>query len=206
MTSPFPGGSDTLSPGFYSKQIFPMALSLQEQLLQAGLTDKKKVKQAKKEKHQKVKLQQRHKVVETDENKIAAEKAQAEKRERDRLLNLETKKTAEKKAIAAQVKQLIELNKQPKGRGDLVCNFTHGTLIKRLHVDQLTQKRISQGKFAIVTLAGGYEIVPMQVADKISERDPDSVVYRADAIEQAESASDDDDWYADYQIPDDLTW
>jgi uncharacterized protein YaiL (DUF2058 family) len=55
-----------------------MALSLQEQLLKAGLTDKKKVTQAKREKHKKVKQQQRHKVVEVDENKAAAERVLAE--------------------------------------------------------------------------------------------------------------------------------
>lgn len=182
-----------------------MALSLQEQLLQAGLTDKKKAKQVKREKHKKVKHQQKHKVVETDEAKLAAEKVKTEKLEKDRQLNLKAKQRAEEKALKAQIKQLIELNKQPKGKGDIVCNFTDNNVIKRMYVDQLTQNRISQGKLAIVKFQGGYEIVAVQVADKISQRDEQAVVYRADTLVE-EQSSEEDDWYADYQIPDDLSW
>lgn len=184
-----------------------MALSLQEQLLQAGLTDKKKAKQVKREKHKKIKHQQKHKVVETDEAKSAAEKSKNEKQEKDRQLNLQAKEKAEAKALKAQIKQLIELNKQPKGKGDIVCNFTDNNVIKRIYVDQLTQNRISQAKLAIVKFQGGYEIVPIQIADKIAQRDEQSVVYRADTLDIEQAAdSEEDDWYADYQIPDDLTW
>lgn len=182
-----------------------MALSLQEQLLQAGLADKKKAKQVKREKHKKVKQQQKHKVVEVDENKIAAEQALAEKREKDRLLNLQSKQLAEEKAVKAQIKQLIEINKQPKGKGDIACNFTDNNVIKRIYVDKVTQNRISQGKLAIVKFEQGYEIVPVQVADKISQRDKLAVVYRADVLVE-ETKSEEDDWYAEYEIPDDLSW
>ena len=184
-----------------------MALSLQDQLLKAGLTDKKKAQKVKREKHKKVKHQQKHKVVDVDENKLAAEKARQEKIEKDRQLNLKAKEEADKKAVTAQIKQLIELNRQPKDKGDIVCNFTDGTLIKRIYVDQATQNRISSGKLAIVKLLEGYEIVPMPVADKIAERDESVVLYRADKLEESDTASsEEDDWYADYQIPDDLTW
>lgn len=185
-----------------------MALSLQDQLLKAGLTDKKKAKQVKKEKHKKVKHQQKHKVVEVDENKLAAEKALKEKQEKDRQLNLKAKEEADKKAVVAQIRQLITINKQPKDNGDIACNFTDGTVIKRVYVNQATQNRIAAGKLAIVKLDDGYEIVPMPVAEKISQRDEQCVVYRADQVEDAktETNSEEDDWYADYEIPDDLTW
>ena len=185
-----------------------MALSLQEQLLQAGLTDKKKAQQVKREKHKKNKHQKKHKVVEQDANKAAVEQAKAEKLAKDRELNQQAKAEAEKKSIAAQVRQLITLNRQPKGKGDIACNFTDDGKIKRIYVDQATQNRISQGKLAIVKLDSNYEIVPMPVADKIAERDEPSVVYRADQIEENTSttSAEEDDWYADYQIPDDLTW
>lgn len=181
--------------------------SLQDQLLKAGLTDKKKVKQAKKEKHKKVKAQQKHKVVEVDEAKLAADAALAEKKAKDQALNKQAKELAEQKAITAQVKQLIEINKQPRKVGDIACNFTDGNLVKRIYVEQNVQNHISKGKLAIVKFGDGYELVPMPVADKIAERDLDTVVYRADKIESAETASsEEDDWYADYEIPDDLSW
>lgn len=185
-------------------------MSLQDQLLKAGLTDKKKANQAKKALHKKTRHQQKHKVGEVDEAKQAAEKNRALKLEKDRKLNLDAKEVAEKKAVKAQIKQLIELNKQPKGKGDIACNFPHNNVVKRLFVDQKTQNRISQGKLAIVSLGDGYEIVPMPVADKISLRDANCVVYRAAAKEQAEAmnnaSEEENDWYADFEIPDDMAW
>lgn len=184
-----------------------MALSLQEQLLKAGLTDKKKVKQLKQQKHKQAKAQQKHKVVETDQAKLAAAAAIEAKKIKDRELNQQTKIEAEKKAVIAQIKQLIEVNKQPRGKGDVVCNFTDGTLIKRMYVNAETQKHISQGKLAIVKFEQGYELVPMPVADKIAERDAACVVYRSDSISaEDQRSSQEDDWYADYKIPDDISW
>ncbi|WP_299071659.1 DUF2058 domain-containing protein [uncultured Paraglaciecola sp.] len=189
-----------------------MALSLQEQLLKAGLTDKKKAKQVRQQKSKKAKAQKNHNIVETNEAKLAAEALVEAKKAKDRELNKQSKQEAEKKALVAQIKQLIEVNKQPKFSGskreeEVVCNFTDGTLIKRMYVSQTTQKHISQGKLAIVKLNQGYELVPMPVANKIAERDETCVVYRADNISEADqSSSEADDWYADYEIPDDLSW
>jgi uncharacterized protein YaiL (DUF2058 family) len=184
-----------------------MALSLQEQLLKAGLADKKKAKQIKQQKHKQAKAQQRHKVVETNESKLAADQAVEAKKAKDRELNLKTKHEAEKKAVTAQIKQLIEVNKQTRRKGDIVCNFSDNNVIKRMYVDQSTHKSITQGQLAIVKLNGGYELVPTPVADKIAERDDTCVVYRADVLpEQQEKNSQEDDWYGNYEIPDDLSW
>ena len=189
-----------------------MALSLQEQLLKAGLADKKKAKQVRQQKHKQAKAQQRHKVVETNEAKLAAEQSAEVKKVKDRQLNQQAKQEADKKAIVAQIKQLIEVNKQPKFAGkrnedEVVCNFTDGTLIKRMYVSQSTNKHITQGKLAIVKLNDGYELVPMPVANKVAERDESAVVYRADNISESDQkSSEDNDWYAEYEIPDDLSW
>lgn len=180
--------------------------SLQEQLLKAGLADKQKANKIKKEKHKKIKAKQKHKVEHTNEAKALADKAIADKKQKDLALNQQRQQEAEVKAIAAQIKQLIEMNKQPRG-GDVACNFTDGTLIKRIFVDDRTQKAISLGKLAVVRFNDGYELVPMPVADKIQQRDEDTVVYRVDELEQQETtSSEEDDWYADYEIPDDLMW
>lgn len=184
-----------------------MAGSLQDQLLKAGLTDKAKVKKAKKDRHKQVKAKQKHKIETVNESKVTAQAAMAEKKAKDQALNAEAKALAEQKAIAAQVKQLIALNKQSRGKDEVACNFTDGTLIKRIYVSQQVQRHISQGKLAIVKLGAAYELVPMPVADKIVQRDEASVVYRADIKDnKPEQTSEEDDWYADYQIPDDLSW
>ena len=185
-----------------------MALSLQDQLLKAGLADKKKAVKIKNEKRKKNKINKKHKIVEVDENSQAAKDALEAKKTKDRELNAKAKQVADEKAIQAQIKQLIEVNKQPKNNGEVACNFTDDNKIKRLFVNEVTNKHVSQGKLAIVKSGESYEIVPTPVADKIAERDEDSIVYIASAEVQAENkgSSEEDDWYADYEIPDDLSW
>jgi uncharacterized protein YaiL (DUF2058 family) len=51
-----------------------------------------------------------------------------------------------------------------------------------------------------------YELVPTPVADKIKQRMPDSVIYQATEVPEEKLNSEEDDWYADYDIPDDLVW
>ncbi|GAB3035772.1 DUF2058 domain-containing protein [Bowmanella dokdonensis] len=185
-----------------------MALSLQEQLMKAGLADKQKVQKVKTEKRKQAKQQKKHKLQPADEARLAAEQALEAKKAKDRELNEQARLEAEKKAVGAQIKQLIETNRQPKNTGDIACHFTDGNKVKQLYVNALTQKRISQGKLAIVKLAESYEIVPMPVADKIAERDEQVVLYRADKLESSanDKSGEEDDWYAEYDIPDDLMW
>jgi uncharacterized protein YaiL (DUF2058 family) len=45
--------------------------------------------------------------------------------------------------------------------------------------------------------------VPAPVAEKIAQRDVDSVVHLNQKVEMQENENDP---YADFQIPDDLTW
>ncbi|MBF7072923.1 DUF2058 domain-containing protein [Glaciecola sp. MH2013] len=184
-----------------------MALSLQDQLLKAGLADKKKAKKIKQEKHKQVKAKQKHKAVIEDEAKIAASEALEAKKSKDRLLAKKQKEERLQKEIAAQVIDLIKVNAQSRKKGDLVLNFTVDNLVKRMYVDQKMHKLVTQGRLSVVSYEPDvYELVPTPVADKIKQRMPESVIYQATEIEQDKNESDDDDWYADYEIPDDLVW
>jgi uncharacterized protein len=176
--------------------------SLQDQLLKAGLIDAKKAKQAQKDQRKNTKMQHKSKEVVTSEAKLAVQQALLEKQEKDRVLNAEREAQAQKKAIAAQIKQLIILNKQPRS-GDLAYNFTDGKTIKKIMINATLQKRLLNGQLAIAKLAEGYELVPSVVANKIIERDPSVIVSQ---LAQTAAQPGDEDPYADYQIPDDLMW
>ena len=102
-------------------------MSLQDQLLKAGLIDDKKANKIKKNKHKQTKQKQKNKIETTDEAKLAAQQTQAGKAQRDRQLNQQRKAEAERKAIAAQVRQLVEMNRQPRDEGDITYSFTDGT-------------------------------------------------------------------------------
>ena len=82
-------------------------MSLQDQLLKAGLIDDKKAKKIKKAKHKQAKQVQKSKIAAADDTKLAAQRAQSEKVERDRQLNLQHKAEMEKRAIGAHIRQLV---------------------------------------------------------------------------------------------------
>ncbi|MFT5484936.1 MAG: hypothetical protein ACI9GW_003605 [Halieaceae bacterium] len=177
--------------------------SLQDQLLKAGLTDKKQLKKVKKE-QSKLKNLQRHGNVATEEGvKELAQKALAEKSRRSRELAQQQNAQTEKKAVAAQIRQLIELNRQPRQGAEIPYNFTDGKLIKKVLVTQKMQVHLANGNLAIVKFGDYYELVAGSIADKISQRDAGTVVMRNDP---SAVVVDEDDPYADYHIPDDLMW
>ncbi len=179
--------------------------SLQDQLLKAGLIDTKKAKQANKDKRKETNVARRSNEEKVDEIKQSAEQARIEKAERDRELNRQRDLELQQKAIAAQIKQLIENHRQPKGSGkdEVEYNFTDGKLIKKMRVSPLVLEQIVRGILGVVKLGDSYEVVPRVVADKIAQRDAKFVVV---ANTKVESKVDDDDPYKDYVIPDDLMW
>ena len=177
--------------------------SLQDQLLKAGLVNKKKVKQAERNK-QKVDKQKRQGEDVVDEAKASAEAARIAKLEKDKIHNEKIKEEAQTKALQAQIKQLILGHGIDRKYGDIDYNFTDGNKVKRIQVESLMQHQLSRGMLAIAKIDTQYFVLPGVVADKIRERDASSIVYQADLA--AKEAVEEDDPYADYQIPDDLMW
>ncbi|MDH5548016.1 MAG: DUF2058 domain-containing protein [Gammaproteobacteria bacterium] len=179
-----------------------MSNSLFDQLQKSGLVDKKKAQKAKQNQYKSKKQKTKKGAApELDEAKLLAQKAHAEKVERDRLLNQQRKEEAERKAIVAQIRQLIETNCVKDRDGDIVYNFSDANLVKRLYVSEQVHKNLSSGRLAIVRLDEKYELVPTPVADKIKQRDESYVVTT-----EKTATMDEDDAYADYKIPDDLMW
>jgi len=180
-----------------------MANAFQEQLLKAGLVDSKKVKKVKQEQYKKQKQQGKQPTPAADDARVLAQKAQAESVERDRELNRQRKQEADRKAMVAQIRQLITMNAQPRDDGELVYNFSDQSLVKKLYVSPQTQAAIIGGRLCIVRLEQVYELVPRAVADKIAQRDASYVIVCNDSETNSVDA---DDPYAQYQVPDDLMW
>ncbi len=181
-----------------------MGNSLRDQLLKAGLVDKQKLKQVEREKHKQAR-QRRSGGAAANAGKQQADRALAEKAARDRELNRQRAAQAERKAIEAQIRQLIEANRLPKNDGDIAYNFLDGTKVRRLYVTAATHQQLVHGKLAIAKLNGRYDIVPKDVADKIRQRDAAYVVERQGQGQEPQPP-DANDPYADYQVPDDLMW
>ncbi|HBL4908328.1 DUF2058 domain-containing protein [Enterobacter hormaechei] len=176
-------------------------LTLQEQMLKAGLVSSKKMA--------KVQRTAKKSRVQAREAREAVEENKKTQLERDKQLSEQQKQAVLAKEFRAQVKQLIEMNRITVAKGNITFNFTDGNLIKKIEVDKQTQTQLINGRLAIARLvinAKGdcdYAIIPAVVADKIAQRDADSIVLNS-ALSQEEQ--DEDDPYADFKIPDDLMW
>jgi hypothetical protein len=95
------------------------------------------------------------------------------------------------------------MNRVKRKQGDVAYQFTDGTKIKKLYITQQLQNDLIKGRLAIAKLGDSYELLPAPAAEKIMQRDAQVIVLlnRNESIEV-----DEDDPYADYQIPDDLMW
>jgi uncharacterized protein YaiL (DUF2058 family) len=177
-------------------------VSLQEQLLKAGLVDKNKVKKVNQDKSKQKKIERRTGTESVNEAREAALEVQRKNAERARELNAQRDAAARQKAIMAQITDMVHKNRQAKGNGDIAYNFTHGSKIERIYVSSAVQAHLMAGRLVIVRLGDATELVPRVIADKIAERDAALVVR----VNKTSTAIDADDPYAAFQIPDDLMW
>ena len=179
-------------------------LSLQEQLLKSGLATSAQAKAVKTDKRKQTQQQRKNNLQVTDEAKALALKAQAEKAERDRELNQLRNQQETQKELAAQVRQLLELHRQPQDPDGLAYNLTDQHKVKTLYVSANMRGQLIAGQMAIVKQEGVYELVSADTAQKILARLPDSVIVLNG--QEHGQANGGDDPYAAFQVPDDLMW
>ena len=179
-----------------------MANSLGDQFLKAGLVSKDQLNKAKKSKNKKQHQKIKQKTVVVDEAAAAAREAAAEKAARDRELNRLQREEVERRAVQAQVRQLVEANRLPQDDGDVGYNFQDGAVIRKIFVSAEVRDKLARGLLAIARLDAHYAVIPSLVAEKIMLRDAGCIV--GNAATQPENAQ--DDAYADYKVPDDLMW
>lgn len=181
----------------------PQLNPLQAQLLKSGLTNENKVKQVKAEKRKQDKLQRNNGVEIVNDVKLSAEQARQQQIERDRELNRQRKLADEQKALAAQIKQITQLNRIEQDANGLVYQFNHDNKVKAIYVSDKVREALINGRAGIIKLEQSFEIVPAEIARKIQSRDAHSVVVLNQPTLDVPAA---DDPYADFQIPDDLMW
>ena len=183
-----------------------MAGSLFDQLKKAGLVDDKKAQKAKKEKYQQTKQNKGKKgqqPVQNEAAKLAVEAAK-QKAERDLKLNQERKQQQDQKAALAELRQIIESNRMSNFEGDVAYNFADETTVKTLNVNKKTQRALITGTIRLARFEGGYALIPSDAAEKVEQRDASVLIPLAgvdDSISQ-----EDQDYYAQFEVPDDLVW
>ncbi len=178
---------------------------LQEQLLKAGLVKQSKVGAVAREQN---KARHGKGPATPSEIQLEAERARAEKTERDRALAAERKAQARTAELRAQARQIVQDRKVPR-TGESEYRFTADGAIRTLLIDADLRKKLAAGVLVIARLDARYELLPRAAADKVRERDPGMIVL--DHGQDANTAplattSEDDAYYAQFQVPDDLMW
>jgi len=182
-----------------------MGNPFQDQLLKAGLVNKKQVKKANQEKARNNKKQKNNKKIASDTVNLNINQAAQDKAARDRTLNKKKDEQARNKAISVEIDQLVSNNCITRDEHcDIIYNFEHRKKINRLYINAEMKQQIIFGKLGIARIEGRYELVPSTTAEKIKQRNEKRIILLDK--EASEIKADDNDPYADYQIPDDLTW
>jgi uncharacterized protein YaiL (DUF2058 family) len=175
---------------------------LQEQLLKAGLAKKGKVDQIAREQ---AKQRQGKPVASEAAEKIDTQRLQAERAERDRALAAERNAQAHAREIAAQVRQIIDANKV-KRDGEISYRFNDGDKIHSVLVNETLRAQLAKGTLVIARFGDHYELLPRAAADKLRERDASVIVLDHGQAATGTPASDDDEFYSQFKVPDDLIW
>jgi len=178
---------------------------LQEQLLKAGLVKKSKLAEVAREQN---KARHAKGPSEAGEIQREAERARAEKVERDRALAAERKAQSRITELRAQARQIIEDKKVPR-TGESEYRFTADGAIRTVLVNDELRQKLSSGALVIVRTGDRYELLPRAAAEKVRERDANMIVldHGQDAGTKPPAAtSEDDAYYAQFQVPDDLIW
>jgi uncharacterized protein YaiL (DUF2058 family) len=190
-----------------------VAESLRDQLVKAGLATASQAKKAEKRLEADKHARRRGKPADKpDPNapemvKARAAKQQAEKRAKDKVLNRATSEKAAARALRAEIRQLILDNDQRTKEArddDVPYNFVHGRKIKKIHVPKAQLEQLSRGTLVIVNNDGLYHLVSKEVAERIRARDPKRIIAAHD--EKTPEPGSDDEYYAKFQVPDDLDW
>ena len=189
-----------------------MAGSLKDQLLKAGLVTADQARKI--ERQARVEKQARRK----DKSSPPAPSDAAKTRELARQLNDEKARRdreqmraiadkAKVKALQAEIRQIVlEHDQRVKtvSDDDVPYNFVHGKRVKRIYVPAAQRDQIISGRLVIVNNDGIYHLLPKKAAEKVRQRDPKRIIVANDGATPEPDS--DDEYYAQFKVPDDLDW
>ena len=197
-----------------------MSQSLRDQLVKAGLATSAQAKKAERSKRAEANVERQQgkntkggqatgPQSETDKVKAKAAQQRAEKAARDKALAQQRNEKSQAKALQAQIAQLIKQNDERTQISDdeaVPYNFVHGKKIKKIFVTKAQLDALSAGRLMVVNNNGLYHFVNDKVAKQIQERDPKRIIVAHGANDKPPEPGSDDEFYAKFEVPDDLDW
>jgi len=180
-----------------------MSNPFQDQLLKTGIVSKQQAHNAKKDKNKKNKQQRSKKETAADETKLKVQQDALDKTRLDRDLNKKIEDAASAKALSAAIDQLITKNCiARKDDCEIAYNFEYRNKVKNIYINDDMKQKIMQGILGIACIDSRYELVPRPIAVKIQQRNKERIIL----FDMTKQTVDENDPYADYQVPDDLIW
>lgn len=181
-----------------------MAGSLKDQLRQSGLVSAHDARKAGSEQRKKKRKQNAGHGDEDAARRAALQRQLADKAEHDRQLNAERQRQADARAVQAQVRQLIEMNRLDRGRdADVAYHFEVDGRIQQMYLSAALHAAVVAGQVAVVRGEDGQVLLPRAAAEKIRQREAGRILVLNDT---PAGSSEDDDPYAEFKVPDDLMW
>ncbi|MGN0859131.1 MAG: DUF2058 domain-containing protein [Stenotrophomonas sp.] len=188
------------------------ANALQAQLLKAGLVKKSQVSQvanqqakARTDKHD---PKAAAIAAEAETARIEAEKARLEKVERDRQIAAERNAQRRAGELRAQARQIIA-DKKVAAKGEAEYRFNDGEVVRTLLMSQALRQQVIDASLVIARDGEGFALLPRSAAAQVRERAAELIVLDnagRDYVEPSTGNAEDDAYYAQFQVPDDLMW
>jgi len=165
-----------------------MGLSIQEQLLKAGVVDKKQVKKAEHDKRVQKKKRTKGKGSSAPENsaKLRLQQQRAEQAKQDQKLNAERMEQEQLKADRAAAKQLIEKNHQKLEEGDEAYSYVDGGKIRKIYVTRENSDKLAAGKSAVARFNNDLVLISAETAVKVLKRDEAAILIYNDPADADE--------------------
>lgn len=181
-----------------------MGNSFQDQFLKLGLVKKDQVSKLKKKQYKKKKAKENNQ--EAEQARKAGETRQKKQKDYTRLLNEQKARQKKENELSNRIRQIIERNHLEEIAGDIVYKFTDQGKIRKLFTTDEIAHQLSKGIVGIVKnetkKRTDYHIVPANSAKKIEEIAPQFLCL----LHIKKTEIDEEDPYAEYEIPDDLMW
>ncbi|TEW52934.1 DUF2058 domain-containing protein [Psychromonas algicola] len=179
--------------------------SLQEQLMNSGLINKQKAKQAQTEKRRQAKQKKKKGTVIASDIQVAVQEKAELQKQKDLAKNQQTQEQLAIRAAHGKLIQMIAQHCEKDYQGELDYHFTYDNKVKRIAVTSTIQQGLIKGHFAICVLNDEFYLINKEAAEKLRAIDESVLVALHDQTEN-KPEDDQDDPYAEFAVPDDLMW
>jgi len=174
--------------------------SLQEQLLNSGLVDKERLEKAALDKKNK------NKPKSAKNNRHKSPKNKQGKPKKAAAVIPEKSEVILDKTIRVEIKKLLRASKLNDKNGEIPYNYIINNQVKRFYLNAEQQKRVTDGELVITNWNDRSYLIPSSIVGELHKLHPALPIASAIADEKAGEQEKIDEEYADYIIPDDLTW